>query len=171
MLFFSQNYFINFNNTLKIDSQINVYWYKYLFVHLFSTVGAHIGHTLKNTLRQASWMIYGYKWDLSIINLAFTVSSIKAGFTLVCGCSSKVRPFWFVTQDKSFYRYSRYLAIKCGEFSSTLYWIRGMASIIPRLILLILLENRVMFLCVKIFYLILILLIDFLQDYLDLEVC
>jgi hypothetical protein len=33
-----------------------------------------------------------------------------------------------VTQDKTFYRYSRYLAIKCGEFSSTLYWIRGMAS-------------------------------------------
>jgi uncharacterized membrane protein len=99
-----------------------------LFIHLFSTLGAHIGHTLKNTLRQSSWMIYGYKWDLSIINLTFTINSIKAGFSLVCGCAAKVRPFWFVTQDKTFYRYSRYLAIKCGEFSSTLYWIRGMAS-------------------------------------------
>lgn len=137
-----------------MDTQLNVYWYKYLFIHLFSSVGAHIGHTLKNTERQSSWMLYGFKWDIAIINLVFTINSIKSGFTLVCGCVSKIRPFWFVTQDKTFYRYSRYLALKCGEFSSTLYWIRGMASILLKLLFLILLGSLVMFLCEKIFYLI-----------------
>lgn len=114
------------------------YWYKYLYVNLFSNLGAHLGHTKKNTKRQAAWMIYGFKWNLSIINLTLTVISLKSGFSLVSGCAAKVRPFWFVTQDKSFYKYSRYLAFKCGEFSSTLYWIRGMASIILKLVCLFL---------------------------------
>lgn len=66
-------------------------------------------------------MIYGYKWDLVIINLVLTMNSVKALFTAVGLCVRRNRPFWFVTQDKSFYRYSRYAALKCGEFSSTLY--------------------------------------------------
>lgn len=142
------------SNKLKIESQLSVYWYKYLFIHIFSDLGAHLGHTKLNTKRQAAWMIYGFKWNLAIINLSLTIVSMKSGFSLVTGCASKVRPFWFVTQDRSFYKYSRYLAFKCGEYSSTLYWIRGMASIILKLIFLFLLENLLMFLCVKIIYLI-----------------
>lgn len=126
MLFFNN---LDIHN-LKVESQLTVYWYKYLFIHIFSELGAHLGHTLLNTKRQAAWMIYGFKWNLAIINLSLTIVSLKAGFSLVTGCAAKVRPFWFVTQDKSFYKYSRYLAFKCGEFSSTFYWIRGMASII-----------------------------------------
>ena len=128
MLFFSQKFF--FKNKLSVERELSIepYWYKYAYVDLFSKVGAHIGHTIKNTVRQSAWMIYGYKWDLSIINLSLTVIAIKSGFILASACASKARPFWFITQDKTFYRYSRYLAIKCGEFSSTLYWIRGMAS-------------------------------------------
>jgi len=57
-----------------------------------------------------------------------TIFTVKSAFSLITICVKRRRPFWFVTQDKSFYRYSRYLALKCGEFSSTLYWIRGMAS-------------------------------------------
>jgi ribosomal protein S2 len=119
--------FFDFSSERK-NSQLVVYWYKYLFSSLFSNLGVHIGHSLINTLRQAAWMIYGFKWDLSIINLGLTVSAIKSAFVLACGCALKMRPFWFVTQDLSFHRYSRYLAIKCGEFSSTSFWIRGMAS-------------------------------------------
>ena len=138
-----------------------VYWYKYLFSSLFSNLGVHIGHSLINTLRQAAWMIYGFKWDLSIINLGLTVSAIKSAFVLVCGCALKMRPFWFVTQDLSFYRYSRYLAIKCGEFSSTSVWIRGMASNFSEVTLIFLQESPVMFFYEKILFWIQVLKIDF----------
>jgi len=111
MLFFQQK-----SNIFYDNSGITPYWYKYAYVNIFSTIGAHIGHTVKNTVRQSAWMVYGYKWNLAIINLALTISAVKAGFILVNGCAAKGRPFWFVTQDKTFYRYSRYLAIKCGDF-------------------------------------------------------
>ena len=120
-MFFSQN------NDILIKHN-KVYWYKHLFVDIFSKTGAHIGHSFRNSIRQSAWIIYGFKWDLAIIDLTITVSSIKSSFVLASMCVSKHRPFWFATQDKIFYRYSRYLATKCGEFSSTLYWIRGMAS-------------------------------------------
>jgi hypothetical protein len=79
MLFFNKASFVNNQNSLDIEISIDPYWYKYAYVNFFSTVGAHIGHTLVNTVRQASWMIYGYKWDLAIINLAFTINTIKSG--------------------------------------------------------------------------------------------
>jgi len=103
-------------------------WYKYLFDHFFSRVGAHIGHSVKNTIRQAGWMIYGYKWDLSIINLSKTIYAIKSAFVFICRASVKAKSIWFISQDKIFSKYIRYLAIKCGEFSSTFYWIRGLIS-------------------------------------------
>ena len=116
MLFFSKSKFLNSEGLIEHKTSINPYWYKYAFVNLFSSVGAHIGHSFKNTIRQAAWMIYGYKWGLSIINLSLTISLIRSAFVLASFCASKARPFWFVTQDKTFYRYSRYLAIKCGDF-------------------------------------------------------
>jgi len=54
--------------------------------------------------------------------------SLKGAIQFVSRCVKRCKPFWFVTQDQSFYRYVRYAALRCGEFSSTLYWIRGMAS-------------------------------------------
>lgn len=45
-----------FYNSQKLNKHslngflLNPYWYKYLYVDLFSKVGAHIGHTIKNTL-------------------------------------------------------------------------------------------------------------------------
>jgi ribosomal protein S2 len=115
-------------NLPKPITFFQVAWYKYLSIDLYSAMGLHIGHSISNSIRQASWMIYGFKWDISIINLTLTIYALKASFSLAAGCATKARPFWFVTQDKSFSRYSRYLAIKCGEFSSTLHWIRGMGS-------------------------------------------
>lgn len=128
MLFFSNSTIVNRDGSKRLGTTYNVFWYRYLYISLFSSTGCHVGHSIWNTLRQSSWMIYGYKWDLVIINLVLTMNSVKALFTAVSLCVRRNRPFWFVTQDKSFYRYSRYAALKCGEFSSTLYWIRGMAS-------------------------------------------
>jgi len=127
MLFFS-SLTSNFFDSFRLDNKLRGFWYRFLYTTLFVKMGAHIGHTQQNTLRQASWMIYGFKWDLVIINLVLTLFSIKGAIQFVLGCVKRCKPFWFVTQDKSFNRYVRYAALKCGEFSSTLFWIRGMAS-------------------------------------------
>jgi len=153
MLFFSRAY-LNSENKGAIYVGWNPYWYKYAFVNLFSTVGAHIGHSFKNTLRESAWMIYGYKWGLSIINLSLTIGFIRSAFVLVSACASKVRPFWFVTQDKTFYRYSRYLAVKCGDFLVLCFELGVWLLIMMLLTLLILLEGLSMFLCVRTSYMI-----------------
>jgi len=70
-------------------------------------------------------MIYGYKWGLSIINLSLTIGFIRSAFVLASSCASRVRPFWFVTQDKTFNRYSRYLAVKCGDFLVLYFELEG----------------------------------------------
>ena len=67
MLFFQNSSFFNRQNIIENEIGIDPYWYKYAYVNLFSTVGAHIGHTIKNTVRQSAWMVYGYKWNLAII--------------------------------------------------------------------------------------------------------
>lgn len=128
MLFFKTTLLTNFNDSYKLDTSFQFFWYRYLYLNIFTSLGAHIGHSYTNTLRQSAWMIYGYKWNIAIINLVFTLFSIKAAFILTTACLRHNKPFWFVTQDKAFHRYSRYLALKCGEFSSTLFWIRGMLS-------------------------------------------
>lgn len=154
MIFFDSINYLNRQDIIEKDISLDPYWYKYAYVNLFSTVGAHIGHTVKNTVRQSAWMIYGFKWDLAIINLALTVSAIKAGFSLACGCASKNRPFWFVTQDKTFYRYSRYLAIKCGDFLVLYIEFEVWRLIIVLLLILIFLDVLLLFLCVRIVFLI-----------------
>ena len=86
---------------------------------------------------------------MSIINLSLTISFMRSAFVLVTACASKVRPFWFVTQDKTFYRYSRYLAVKCGDFLVLCFELGVWLLIMMLLILLILLEDLSMYLCVR----------------------
>lgn len=38
-------------------------------------------------------MVYGYKWDIVIIDLSLTIYSIKSAFVLVCLCATKVSLF------------------------------------------------------------------------------
>lgn len=45
MLFFSKKRSFNSENFFEYKFGTNPYWYKYAFVNLFSTVGAHIGHS------------------------------------------------------------------------------------------------------------------------------
>ena len=79
---------------------------------------------------------------------------MRSAFVLASACAAKVRSFWFVTQDKTFYRYSRYLAVKCGDFL-VLYIELGVWLLIMMLLILVILhENLNMFLCVKIGYMI-----------------
>jgi len=55
MLYFKEKLFLNQFNFYESDAfGMDTYWYKYTYYKLFSSVGAHIGHTLKNTVRQAA---------------------------------------------------------------------------------------------------------------------
>jgi len=54
MLFFSRSSYLNSENKVEVFFGMIPYWYKYAFVNLFSSVGAHIGHSFKNTLRESA---------------------------------------------------------------------------------------------------------------------
>jgi len=92
------------------------------------TVGVHIGHSYKNSLYESGWMIYGFRKELLIINLFKFVTMFRLGFDIISHAVNKKNPIWFINLDPSFDRYTRFAAEKCGEFSSTVYWIKGMLS-------------------------------------------
>lgn len=91
-------------------------------------LGIHIGHSLKNTIYYASWLIYGFRREISIINLFKFITMFRLGFYFINTSVFRSLPIWFVSKDRLFDKYIHILASKCGEFSSTVYWIRGMLS-------------------------------------------
>jgi small subunit ribosomal protein S2 len=92
------------------------------------SLGVHIGHSFANSLIYSSWMIYAFRQELCLMNLYKFVYMFRMGFNFIDHSIFKGRPIWFANKDRSFDLYIRYFANKCGEFSSTLYWIRGMVS-------------------------------------------
>lgn len=91
-------------------------------------MGVHVGHSEVNSSVYAAWMVYGYRSGVCLIDLFKFVTMLRYGFSIIDFMVALGRPLWFVNKDKSFARYVRYYALKCGEFSSTLRWIRGMLS-------------------------------------------
>ena len=91
-------------------------------------VGIHIGHSYINSLYESGWMVYAFRKELLIINLFKFVTMLKHGFNIINHALNKKAPVWFVNLDQSFDRYTRIAAERCGEFSATLYWIKGMLS-------------------------------------------
>lgn len=91
-------------------------------------IGVHVGHSLHNSSLYAAWLIYGYRAGVCLINLCHFISMLRFGFNSLNLMVAQGRPIWFVNKDKSFARYVRYYALKCGEFASTLQWVRGMLS-------------------------------------------
>lgn len=63
-----------------------------------------------------------------MINLSKFVNFFRVGFYLVNLAVFRNRAVWFANRDKTFDRFIRFFATRCGEFSSTFYWIRGMVS-------------------------------------------
>jgi hypothetical protein len=57
-----------------------------------------------------------------------TIYYMRESFALASLVISMDQSFWFVNLAFAFRRYISALALKCGEFSSTEIWIRGMAS-------------------------------------------
>lgn len=91
-------------------------------------LGVHIGHTYKNTVLYASWLIYGFRQDIAVINLYKFINMFRIGLSCLDAAVFKFSPIWFANQNRNYSKFIEYFSFKCGEFSSTKYWIRGMLS-------------------------------------------
>ena len=91
-------------------------------------VGVHVGHSLSCTNIYAAWMILGLRQSIAIIDLNKFLFVFRVSLSFLERCIFRKRSIWFVNQDKTFEKYVRSPAISCGEFSSTIYWIRGLIS-------------------------------------------
>ena len=68
----------NFNNKLDYFQLISL--------------GIHIGHSFKNCLLFAAWLIYGFRQEISIISLFRFVSMFRLGFSFINSAVFKRRP-------------------------------------------------------------------------------
>lgn len=73
-------------------------------------------------------MIYGYRSGICVINVSKFMHMFRIGLFLISGVLARNKPIWFVTKEVALGRYLRFFANKCGEFSSTFFWVRGMLS-------------------------------------------
>lgn len=92
------------------------------------SLGVHIGHTIVNSEFYSSWMVYGYRRNLLIINMHKFVNMFRIGFMFFDKAVSTRSPIWFVGKDKTFSNSLRIAALDCGEFSCTADWINGLIS-------------------------------------------
>lgn len=105
-----------------------LYSFSNFYFYSLVSLGVHIGHRYYNSTIYAAWMIYAYRQDICIINLTKFIRYFRVGFTFIDGSLFRYRPVWFVNKDESFDKYVRYAANRCGEFSSSIYWINGLLS-------------------------------------------
>ena len=90
--------------------------------------GAHIGHTIKNTLFMASWMLFSIRQDVWMINLFKTIYMFKIGFKIIKAVVSRCGPIWFINMDKAMKLYIKFSANNAGEFYICDYWCKGIVS-------------------------------------------
>lgn len=100
---------------------------QFRYEHLIN-LGVHLGHNYENSLIESAWMVYAFRERLLIIDLFKFLRIIRIAFDVIKHAINKRCPIWFVNLEPSFDRYTRIAAEKCGEFSTTLYWIKGMLS-------------------------------------------
>jgi small subunit ribosomal protein S2 len=88
----------------------------------------HIGHSLKNTLLLASWMLFGIRQDIWLINIDKTLSIFRISFSVLRHIVSARGPVWFINLDVSVEKFIRFFALRSGEFFCSSGWIRGLLS-------------------------------------------
>ena len=88
----------------------------------------HIGHGLKNTLLFSSWILYGKRQGLWIIDLKITLFMFKFSFKIIKLIIGRYSPFWFINLDKGMKQLIEYIAAQCGEFAIAGFWIRGLIT-------------------------------------------
>lgn len=90
--------------------------------------GVHIGHTRRNTLVGAAWMISSFRQDVAVINLWKSIYILKVTFFFVSNIIAFLGPIWFLNFNPLAHKYVKACASLCGEFSVTSKWIRGAVS-------------------------------------------
>lgn len=112
--------------SLMLSSQFNKY-NKYTFSQLLK-VGVHVGHSIAGSSVYAALIIHGYRSGICLINVSKFMHMFRIGLFVIGGVLARSKPVWFVTKEAALGRYLRFFANKCGEFSSTFFWVRGMLS-------------------------------------------
>lgn len=90
--------------------------------------GIHVGHSFLNSLFYTAWLIYTFTSNILIINLFKTIRGLKSGLASLIAAVSSYQPIWFINLDQAAGIPVRFLAMTCGEFSATSFWINGFIS-------------------------------------------
>lgn len=98
-----------------------IYWQLLLW-------GVHIGHSFKNSIIFAAWLIYTFRQNILIINLFKTIWLIKNGYTALTASVRTLGPIWFINLNKNIELFTIFAAKQAGEFSYTCHWMHGMIS-------------------------------------------
>lgn len=101
--------------------------FNFTFIQLILQ-GVHLGHTIKNTVFYARWMLFATRQGLWIINLFKTVHLLKIGLYVIGSLVRSKMPIWFLNRDYTKSFILNYSSNLCGEFNSSGFWIRGLIS-------------------------------------------
>lgn len=93
-------------------------------------IGTHVGHSIFNSHFFTTWT--GYLcikfYNIIFINLFKSVILARTGFLTLAAVCQEFGPVWFVDLDPINKNYSKYAALKCGEFSWQGRWATGIIS-------------------------------------------
>jgi len=115
------------NNFIKKKS--NYFLSTIIFLNFFK-YGIHLGHSIKNSVLDANWMLYALRSKTWIIDLNKTLILFRQGYKFIRCAIINRKPIWFINKFSfTNYSYLKYFALKCGEFFMTSQnWIRGSIS-------------------------------------------
>jgi len=69
-------------------------------------------------------MLYAIRQNVWIINLAKTMLMYRQAFYVIKFVVETYGPLWFINLDKTMSRVIEAAAKNCGEFYSSIYWIK-----------------------------------------------
>lgn len=90
--------------------------------------GVHVGHSFFNSIFYTTWLVYSYTQNILILNLFKTIIGMKSGLTSITAAVGSYQPIWFINLDQAAGIPVRFLAMTCGEFSATSFWVNGFIS-------------------------------------------
>lgn len=112
-------------NSFSLRLQLNSIFFSYNIIILY---GVHVGHSFFNSIFYTAWLIFSYTKNILLINLFKTIRNMKSGITSLISAIGSYQPIWFINLDQASSIIVRFLAMSCGEFSATSFWINGFIS-------------------------------------------
>jgi len=96
-----------------------------LTVYQLMKFGVHIGHDKKNSVFFVSWIFYGWRDKVFMINLIKTVMYLKIALNILDYAICNKRSIWYVNLSKIFSDYVIRYGYICGEAFCNYWWING----------------------------------------------